>query len=299
MEVCVIGCGYWGSKYLKVLDRVRNVKIIHICDIDKRRLVKYGKRNKLKTYDNYKELIKSGNIKSVFIITPNITHYRIAKDCLMNGKNILVEKPFCLNSREARELTKIAQKKNLVSLCGYIYIFDGCVKKLKEFIIKEGIRDTKEINFYWLDKLRNIKKDMKIIPDLGVHPLSIMNYLFNIQPTIKNYKIGMKEKKEVSAYIKLDYNGIKVNILLSWDSPIKKRTILIKGHNIHTEVDCIKQRITAKGSLIFQKITYIVKEKPLDMEINHFLNLIKNKLTSSIIGPKFNLEICRILDRFK
>ncbi len=50
------------------------------------------------------------NIELVIIATPNSIHYTLAKKALEKGKNVVLEKPFTVNTKEADELIKLAKK---------------------------------------------------------------------------------------------------------------------------------------------------------------------------------------------
>ena len=59
----------------------------------------------------------------VVIVTPNDTHYPIAKACLEGGFNVVCDKPFTITSAQARELGDIAEDRGL--LCAVTYNYSG------------------------------------------------------------------------------------------------------------------------------------------------------------------------------
>src|SRR4051812_41368095 len=56
----------------------------------------------IKSYDSVEALIGDDSIAHVVINTPNFTHYDYAKQALLKGKHILVEKPFAATVEEAK-----------------------------------------------------------------------------------------------------------------------------------------------------------------------------------------------------
>ncbi|MBC7904037.1 MAG: Gfo/Idh/MocA family oxidoreductase, partial [Gemmatimonadaceae bacterium] len=68
----------------------------------------------VKSFDSYEEMLADPAIELVVVNTPNYTHYEFAKKALLAGKNIIVEKPFTVNSAEGEELIRIAAEKNLM-----------------------------------------------------------------------------------------------------------------------------------------------------------------------------------------
>ena len=49
----------------------------------------------------------------IYIATPHSLHYVQAKLCMEHGKNVLVEKAFTANARQAEELFAMAEEKKV------------------------------------------------------------------------------------------------------------------------------------------------------------------------------------------
>lgn len=64
-------------------------------------------------YASYEELAADPDIDLIYIATPHSHHYEHAKLCLNNGKNVLCEKAFTVNARQAREVIELAKNKGL------------------------------------------------------------------------------------------------------------------------------------------------------------------------------------------
>lgn len=96
-------------------------------------------------YSNeYDRVIKSNEFDTVYIATPNSTHFEYAKKALEAHKNVILEKPMCSNFKEASELVKIA-------LANHCYLFENnkvphslSFKQMKEDINDLG--DIKMVN---------------------------------------------------------------------------------------------------------------------------------------------------------
>ena len=57
------------------------------------------------------EILSDPNIDLVVIATPNQAHFSIAKQALLNGKNVIVDKPFTITSKEANELDILSKEQ--------------------------------------------------------------------------------------------------------------------------------------------------------------------------------------------
>lgn len=56
------------------------------------------------------ELLKIEDLRLVVIATPNTSHYGLAKQCLLAGKEVVVDKPFVTTYQQALELVELAKQ---------------------------------------------------------------------------------------------------------------------------------------------------------------------------------------------
>jgi predicted dehydrogenase len=57
------------------------------------------------------ELLQMNEIRVVVIATPNASHYPLARQCLLAGKDVVVDKPFTTSYAEAAELVALAKQR--------------------------------------------------------------------------------------------------------------------------------------------------------------------------------------------
>ena len=69
--------------------------------------------NFAKVYGSYEELVKDEKIDLIYVATPHAMHYENALLCIENGRNILVEKAFTANAKQARDVIELAEKKGV------------------------------------------------------------------------------------------------------------------------------------------------------------------------------------------
>ncbi|MBA4320977.1 MAG: oxidoreductase, partial [Flavobacterium sp.] len=107
INIAIVGVGYWGKNLARVFNEIGTLK--SVCDLNEKNLNAIKQSYpKLKLTKNFQEILKEKDIKGVVIATPAATHYKLAKEALMYGKNVLVEKPLALNLKDGEELVKLA-----------------------------------------------------------------------------------------------------------------------------------------------------------------------------------------------
>ena len=57
---------------------------------------------------DYEAILSNPDVDTIYVGTPNHTHYDYAKQALLAGKHVICEKPFTLHLEEFEELIKLA-----------------------------------------------------------------------------------------------------------------------------------------------------------------------------------------------
>src|SRR5260370_20651160 len=105
----VIGWGYWGPKIARNLDSLPHATVAMVADTDAHRLAKLGVNQPwIQTTTLLEEIFRS-EVDAIVIATPVSTHFQLAREALMHGKHVLVEKPLTASVTEAEELVALAQ----------------------------------------------------------------------------------------------------------------------------------------------------------------------------------------------
>lgn len=79
-------------------------------------------------------IINDPNIDLVLVTSPNIDHFKWAKEALLAGKHAVVEKPFTINVAEADELIELSKKQNKVLSVYHNRRFTSDTKTVKKLL---------------------------------------------------------------------------------------------------------------------------------------------------------------------
>ena len=177
----------------------------------------------VKSYSAYKELLQDQHIELLVINTPNYTHFEFAKNALLAGKHIIVEKPFCNTIAECDELIALAkEKKKLVSVYQNRR-WDSDFKTVQK-IIKEGSLGKiveAEIHFDRYSEALSPKLHKEapgpgagILFDLGPHLIDQALLLFGMPDALFADLAIMRSQSKVDDYFELllFYPGMRVRL---------------------------------------------------------------------------------------
>ncbi len=245
MRICLIGYGYWG----KNLARVFGKDLVAICDNDQDNLDKAKELYDVQYFSNKDELYQSNlDYDTVAIATKADTHFELATTFLIAGKNIWLEKPACIKTKDIEYLIKI--RKDSKVFVDHTFVYHPAIQKIKSLDIGTPLYyDSHRIS------LGLFQKDVDAILDLAIHDLSILDYLYpdlvlDKKSIIKNNHINDKANQSI---LNLKFtNNFTATINVNWVSPVKKREIILAGSNssiIFDDISVEKVKVYDTGEL--------------------------------------------------
>jgi predicted dehydrogenase len=121
VRIAVIGIGGRGRDHISGYNKLENVEIVAVCDIDDDHLAKAAKQVEAngtkptpKTYKDIRKLLENKDIDAISIATPNHWHTLAAIWGMQAGKDVYVEKPCAHNMFEAKQIVAAARKYNRI-----------------------------------------------------------------------------------------------------------------------------------------------------------------------------------------
>ena len=137
INIALVGYGYWGPNVAKQLYANKEYNFSTICDKKQARLEKAKNlyAESLSYTLDFDDVIADDEINAVALAVETSAHYDLARQAILAGKDIYVEKPFTDNVEQAIELQKLAQKKGRVIHVDHIMVYHPVIKKIKELIV--------------------------------------------------------------------------------------------------------------------------------------------------------------------
>ena len=130
-HVAVVGAGYWGKNLVRVYHELGALKLI--CDSNEVLLEKLKAQHPgVETCLAFNDVLLEEDIKALVIATPAETHFTVAREALLAGKHVFVEKPLVLDESEAETLIALAEERNLVLMVGHLLQYHPVFHCLKE-----------------------------------------------------------------------------------------------------------------------------------------------------------------------
>src|SRR6266700_2172729 len=308
----VIGWGYWGPKIARNLDNLQDAKVTMVADLDARRLAPLSvKYSEMRTTTQIEGVFHS-DVDGVVIATPVRTHYQLAKEALLHGKHVLVEKPLTANVAEAQELVALAQERKRILMVGHTFEYNPAVNELRK-LVQSG--DLGKIYCIEAERLNLglFRSDINVIWDLAPHDISILLYLLGEKPSQVAVQAHAHLQSHIHDIAHLDLgfaDGITAHIHISWLHPCKIRRVtvigdkrmavyddtnpaeMLKVYNKGADVHADPEVSYRYGATTIPHIDWI---EPLRLECEDFVNAICTGSQPRAHG-EVGLEVVRVLE---
>jgi predicted dehydrogenase len=132
LRVALIGYGYAGQTFhLPLLTHVKGLRVTHVVS-SKAKLKLRG----IRVIPNADEIFRDPQVDLVVIATPNDSHFPLARQGLLAGKNVVVDKPCTTTVAEAKELIALAAKSGRLLSVFHNRRWDADFLTLKELVRK-------------------------------------------------------------------------------------------------------------------------------------------------------------------
>jgi UDP-2-acetamido-3-amino-2,3-dideoxy-glucuronate N-acetyltransferase len=309
--IAVIGSGYWGKNLVRNFYSLGALKLI--CDKNASILSEFNKQYKdVDTCLALSDVLCQKDVEGIVIATPAETHFNIARESLLAGKNVYVEKPLVLNEKEGQELIALAEEKNKILMVGHLLQYHPAFERLRE-IAASG--DLGRINYIYSHRLNlgKIRREENILWSFAPHDISMILSLAgeepeNVMATGGNY-LHQKIADVTTTHLEFP-SGLRAHIFVSWLHPFKEQKLVVVGDRkmaVFDDTQPWKDKlllypheinwqnnipVPAKGKP--QRVE-VPQDEPLRKECMHFLDCISNGSKPKTDGQE-GLRVLKILN---
>jgi predicted dehydrogenase len=318
LRIAVVGCGYWGSKHVRVLHSIDGVDQVALVDSEESRLTSLARSYPgAQTFSTLPAALP--HIDAVVIATPPSTHVPVALQAIDAGKHVLVEKPLAPTTVGAEKLISAAARAGVTLMTGHTFEYNPAVWKLRELVQSRVLGEV-----YYLDSARlNLglyQSDVNVIFDLAPHDVSIINYVLGETPVAVQAWASRHAhpRFEDVAYLRLFYEDhrLSANIHVSWLDPCKVRRVTAVGSEkmaVYNDLAAEERiRVLDKGvcaSVTGNDLTgppmsyrygdimspFIAADEPLSVQDKHFAECIVTDATPQTDGSN-GLAVVEVLE---
>ena len=282
IRIGVIGLGYLGKFHYQKYAANKLVNLTAVVDTD---IKNYSiiKKKGILMFKKFQDIVDK--VDAVSIVTPTVTHYKLAKYFLDNKIHVLLEKPMTETVEQARKLNAIAKKNKCVLQIGHLEQFNPAIRKLRKSDCKPQF-----IEVHRLCQYNPRANDVDVVLDLMIHDIDIVLSIVNKK--IENIEVSGKKiltKLTDIANVRIKFeDNVVANLTASRISSKNERKMRIFSNNSYYSIDFINNKLKKiyKDKRNSFKVTdfNFKKTDVLNDEINNFIKTCLGKETSMTTG---------------
>jgi len=288
LRVGVVGIGYLGKFHVEKYAQIPGVEIAGLVDLDLERAKVWAEKVSAPAFDDHRRLL--GRVDAVSVVVPTDQHYRVAKDFLQNGSDVLLEKPISSTLGEAEDLIATAQKHGRLLQVGHLERFNPAI-----LAARERIRTPLFIESHRLTPFRDRGTEVDVVLDLMIHDLDIIQSFVRAEVE-QVHAVGvpvLTEKVDIASVRVQFASGCVANITASRISLEDQRRIRFFQPDTYLTVDYVTKkvamyhRLPSQGdqkSRISLETVHVEPGDALQMELSSFIQACSQRTTPAVTG---------------
>lgn len=229
-NVGVIGYGYWGKNLARNFHALGLLGCV--CDQRPEALQEAHTRFGVQIYSSPEAIWRNSEIHAVAISTTAEQHYRLARESLLHGKDVYVEKPLALRVEEGEDLVSLASRSGRILMVGHILQYHPAILKLKELIDSGELGNVQYIYSSRLN-LGKLRSEENILWSFAPHDISAILFLLQEEPLQVSATGGSYINPRVydTTVSTFEFkSGAKAHVFVSWLHPFKEQKLVVVGN---------------------------------------------------------------------
>lgn len=299
IRVGVVGFGYWGPNFVRVLRSLPGCTLVGVADLRAEARAAAGSMHQgLSVFATAEELLAAG-VDAAIVATPASSHFALGKMLLEAGVDVLIEKPMAMRVADGLRLAEAADARRRVLMVGHLLEYHPALVQFRD-TVRSG--ELGELYYLYTTRvnLGKVRASESALWDLAPHDISAIRFLTDARPLRVSAQGGSYLRKGledvVFATITFD-GGVVANLHVSWLDPHKVRRVTVVGNRRMAVFDDMepseKIRIIDKGFdptehyESFQdaitervgdiRIPPVATGEPLKFEAQHFLDCVRDR----------------------
>jgi predicted dehydrogenase len=287
LRAAVVGVGYLGHFHAQKYREHPGVDLVAVVDVDAERARAVGEELGARWFTDHHAL--AGLVDCASVATPTAAHHHIARDLLMRGIDVLVEKPITSTVAEGRDLLEVAARGRRVLQVGHLERFNPAMRAVAEYIDNPRFIECQRLGTFGPRGT-----DVDVILDLMIHDLDLVLSMVH-SPVRSVDAIGVPVMTSAIdiADVRLRFaNGCVANVAASRVSIKRERKLRIFQPDAYFSIDfdqrqvrMARRRQGADGEMQVAVEELTVDEgDALRAEIDAFVQAVRARETPPVSG---------------
>lgn len=307
--LALVGCGRWGANLARNFAQLG--ALAAICDHDKDLAANAARRHGVPVR-LFTDVLADPNITAVAIATPAATHALLAREAILAGKHVFVEKPLALNVEEARALVDLAKAHSRILMVGHLLQYHPAFSAIRDLVRDGHLGRIRYVSSSRLN-LGQVRTEENSLWSFAPHDISMILALINDLPesiTALGHCYLHKSITDVTTTHLQFPAGQAAHIHVSWLHPVKEQRLVVVGDKAMAVFDDGREW-DSKVQIFAHEISWhdgrphaekvapvnipVTRAEPLELECRHLLECLAGSHPPLTDGEE-GLRVLRVLD---
>ncbi len=259
LKVGVLGAGHLGKIHLKLLNQSTKYELVGFFDPFAENAQKVADEFGYKLFKDVSDLINSVDV--VDIVTPTLSHFDCAREAILAGKHVFIEKPITNTLEEAEALRTLVSQNHVKGQVGHVERFNPAFTA-----VKDVIDNPMFIECHRLAEFNPRGTDVPVVLDLMIHDIDIILSVVNSKVSnVSASGVSVISETPDIANARIEFeNGCVANLTASRISLKNMRKTRFFQKDAYISVD------------FYEKKSEVVKMKDVPENPDEFAMILQN-----------------------
>lgn len=132
--VGIVGCGYFGSEFARILNELEGTRVVAVYGGSKTSTALVAEETGCDIENKLGDLVSRNDVDAIVVASPNHVHREAVIAAAKNKRHVFCEKPIALNLDDCNEMIALCRTSSVVFMAGHIMHFFSGIKKVKEWV---------------------------------------------------------------------------------------------------------------------------------------------------------------------
>jgi len=306
IKIALCGCGKWGQNLARNFNGLDALRVICDPSEDIRNDLK-SKYPNVEVSGDFAATVVRKDIHAVVIATPAETHFGLAEQALLAGKDVYLEKPMTLSVDEAEKLIALAAKQQRILMVGHLLLYSSPIQWIRNYIASGSLGKVQHISVKRA-KTGKVRSHENVMWSFACHDIAAVLHLLDEREPSEIKAVGncfVQDGVEDDTHLHLKFaSGPSAYIHSSWYWPDNERHYVVLGDLQWLKFDEVANEITVYMKGIQGDLTsrdygtftpVFEKYQPLLKECEHFLECVDKRTTPRSCGRN-GLDVVSVLE---
>lgn len=240
IKIGVLGAGHLGKIHIKLIKQISEYSLVGFYDPDPEKCKEAEVLYEIPSFNTPEDLIEASDV--VDIVTPTLSHFKMAQKAIAAGKHFFVEKPITNTTGEAEELMRLLNDTKLKAQVGHVERFNPAFIAAKS----ETVLSPMFIEAHRLAEFNPRGTDVPVVLDLMIHDIDIVLSLVKSE-VVKVNASGVPVISDTPdiANARIEFaNGCVANLTTSRVSLKKMRKMRLFQKNAYITLDFLNKNVS-------------------------------------------------------